>query len=413
MTSFLMAVCNRTSLGVAAEEATERFSIGPAQLSLFVIVQVAVYASMQIPVGAILDRVGTRWMVVTGMILMSIGQSGLAFSLSVEQVLGARVLVGLGDSMIFISLTRLVPAWFSPRHVPVVTQLTAQVGQLGQILSAVPLLIILHRAGWAPAYLSAAALTVMCAVLIAIVVRDRQPGVPKSTAGASARQILGDLKTAAGTLGTQLGFWSHFSVQYSSMVFLLVWGFPFITLGLGYSPAFGAAMLSLLAIVSAVFGPMVGRLTAKYPMRRSNIVLTEVALSAAAWGLVLAWPGVAPKWVVIVLVCVLAINGPASMVSFDFARTFNPASRLGSASGIVNTAGYIACLITIWGVGFVLEVRGGEFSLENFRLAFCVQYAVWGLGVAMLLWTRRRTRKVHGAPDDRFHHAVIRRLRGR
>ena len=40
--------------------------------------------------------------------------------------------------------------------------------------------------------------------------------------------------------GTRLGLWSHFATQFSGMVFALMWGFPFMTLGLGYSPTWPA-----------------------------------------------------------------------------------------------------------------------------------------------------------------------------
>lgn len=413
LTSFFVAVMNRTSLGVAAEEALDRFHIGPSQFSLFVVVQVAVYALLQVPVGVVLDRVGTRVMVVSGLTLMALGQATMAIAVTVEQAIGARVLVGAGDAMIFISLTRLVPAWFSSRHVPVVTQLTGQCGQLGQILSAVPLLAILHTYGWTPAYLSAAGGSVLVGAVILIVVRDRPPGVAalssRVTLGSASRSVL----SAARTRGTQLGFWAHFTVQYSGMVFLLVWGYPFIVSGLGYSAAFGAAMLSLMAVVSALVAPFLGRLTAAYPLRRSNLVFLSVCGTVLAWTAVLAWPGVAPMWVVLVLVVALAVNGPTSMVGFDFARTFNPVSRLGSATGIVNTGGYIACLVTIWLVGAIMQARGGDFSLDNFKVAFTVQYAVWGFGFVMHLWTRRRIRQEVGGPPDHFHTAVLRHLRSR
>ncbi|HQR43564.1 MAG TPA: ATP-binding cassette domain-containing protein, partial [Gemmatales bacterium] len=48
--------------------------------------------------------------------------------------------------------------------VPVLTQLTGLVGQAGQVLSLVPLVIVLHSAGWTPAFLSAAA----CGVIVAV-----------------------------------------------------------------------------------------------------------------------------------------------------------------------------------------------------------------------------------------------------
>ena len=54
---------------------------------------------------------------------------------------------------------------------------------------------------------------------------------------------------------------------------------------------------------------------------------------------------------IVVLVLTLAAYGPASAVGFDFARTFNPSTRLGAATGIVNMGGFTASLVTIFVIG--------------------------------------------------------------
>ena len=57
----------------------------------------------------------------------------------------------------------------------------------------------------------------------------------------------------------------------------------------------------------------------------------------------------------VVLVVLIAVGGPGSMIGFDLARTFNPPTRIGSASGIVNTGGFIATLTAVALVGVVLD----------------------------------------------------------
>ena len=59
----------------------------------------------------------------------------------------ARILVGAGDAMTFISVLRLIPAWFPARRVPLITQLTGQLGQLGQVASTIPLVAALAGPG--------------------------------------------------------------------------------------------------------------------------------------------------------------------------------------------------------------------------------------------------------------------------
>jgi sugar phosphate permease len=142
-----------------------------------------------------------------------------------------------------------------------------------------------------------------------------------------------------------------------------------------------------------VFGQLVGR----HPLRRSWLVLGIIVVTVVIWTAVLAWPGRAPLWLLVLLVLGLALGGPGAMIGFDFARTFNPPGRMGSATGIVNIGGFAASLLTIFAIGVVLDaVSGGgardSYSLGAFKLAWSVQYLVWGIGVMGILRSRRRVR---------------------
>jgi len=114
------------------------------------------------------------------------------------------------------------------------------------------------------------------------------------------------------------------------------------------------------------------------------------------WAVVLIWPGRAPLWLLVVLVVVLAVGGPGSMVGFDLARTFNPPTRLGSATGIVNVGGFVASLGTVALIGIVLDqvAPGGPstYTVDSFRAAMSVQYLVWVIGVVQILRFRRKAR---------------------
>src|SRR6185369_632656 len=90
---------------------------------------------------------------------------------------------------------------------------------------------------------------------------------------------------------------------------------------------------------------------------------------------------------------VISIGGPGSMVGFDFARTFNPSTTLGTAQGMVNMGGFVASLLVMQAMGLILDAAG-DFSLGSFRLACTVQYAIWGLAVVGILITRRKARRL-------------------
>src|SRR4051794_35689322 len=77
---YLLAVFNRSSLGVAGLLAQDRFGISAAQLSFFVVLQLVVYAGLQIPIGVLLDRYGSRVLLLSGLVLMSLGQLMFAYA---------------------------------------------------------------------------------------------------------------------------------------------------------------------------------------------------------------------------------------------------------------------------------------------------------------------------------------------
>lgn len=119
--AYIVAVLDRTTLGVSGLDAADRFSAGPSVLSTFVVLQVVVYAGAQVPAGLLLDRYGSRVLIVTGAALMAAGQVTAGADGLAPLALGARAIVGLGDAVTFISVLRLVPHWFPPRRVPLLT----------------------------------------------------------------------------------------------------------------------------------------------------------------------------------------------------------------------------------------------------------------------------------------------------
>ncbi|RNE62348.1 MFS transporter [Cryobacterium tepidiphilum] len=401
--AYLSAILQRTSLGIAGVAATERYGGSAAVLSSLAVVQLIVYAAAQIPVGVLIDRFGPRRLMLCGTALMVVGQLTLAFAPTITVAVIGRILVGAGDATIFISVIRLINSWFTGRLVPPLSQWMGNIGQLGQVLSAVPLAWVLHISGWTAAFCSAASVAAVALVVIVIAIRDR-PGESTEPAGeATLSSALAQLRQAFKRPGTQLGFWSHYVTQSSGTVFSLLWGFPFMVYGLGYPPSFAAAMLTVIVGAGMVFGPVLGVLTARHPLHRSNIVLGIVTAIGIAWAVVLLWPTEPPVWLIVLLLVVIGVGGPGSLIGFDFARTFNPQRSLGSANGVVNVGGFTASFVMMYLIGLILDVvnnarvaqgsAGDLYALDAFRVAFAVQYLVIGLGVVFLLRARRKTRR--------------------
>jgi MFS family permease len=393
---YFFAIFNRSSLGVAGIMAAGRFDISAAQLSTFTVLQLGVYAAMQIPVGVLVDRFGPRRLLLTGALLMTGAQLGFAFTGSFAGALAARVFLGMGDAMVFISVLRVVAYWFRPMRNPVLSQLTGLLGQLGALVAAIPLAHALESFGWTPTFAVIASVGILLGLLIVLLVRDAPPGTPVAHDAKPPRVVLHDLRHAWRDPGTRLGLWSHFTTQFSANVMGLLWGYPFFLHGQHTGRPAAGALLSLLVLTTMVGGPVIGGYIAKHPWHRSTIVISIVAGIATMWTVVLLWPGDAPLWLLAVLVVVTGLGGPGSLIGFDVARTFASPSRLGSATGIVNVGGFVASLLVVLGIGLVLDAvtpgSGAHYPPHAYTLAMCVQYAFWILGGTQVLRYRKRAR---------------------
>jgi MFS family permease len=396
MLVYVLAVFHRSSLGVAGLVATERFDISATQLATFTMLQLLVYAGMQIPVGLLVDRFGSRSVLLVGLVLMTLAQGLFAFAHSFSVALVARAFVGVGDAMTFICVLRLVSTWFPQRRIPLVTQLTGVLGQLGAIGAAVPMTWALSNFGWTRAYLGAASIGLVLVVALLLFLHDAPEGRNLRGPQLSLSSIRGSLAASWAQPGTRLGFWMHFTSQFSATTLSLLWGYPFFVRGEGRSPATAGLLLTLIVIAVIASGPVVGWLVGAHPWHRSTIVLSIVSAIVVVWTVVLVWPGDAPLGLLMLLAVVVGVGGPASVIGFDLGRTSNPAHRLASATGIINQGGFYATLSLVVAIGLVLDWRtpggGADYPASAFRWAMSVQYVLWGLGIVQIWRYRRRTR---------------------
>jgi sugar phosphate permease len=412
--SYVVAILNRSSFGVATLEVSQLFGVSSAVLATMAVAQLVVYALLQVPVGVLLDRYGPRVLVASGAAGMAAGQVVLALAPSATWVLVGRMLVGAGDALTFVSVVRLVPAWFAARRVPVMTQLTGSLGQLGQVLSAVPVVALLHAEGWRTTFLSVAAVGVVATIAVLAVVRDapadpgavvlaaddgRRVGLLRRRwrpAPARAPREPGALRAVLGDPGARLGFWMHFTGQFSNHVVVLLWGFAFFVEGQGRTAGEASALLTLNVVAAVVAGPLIGLLVGRRPGARMPLALGTAVAIGLAWLSVVLPTSPVPLGVLAVFVVVVAVGGPTSLIAFDVARSCTPPARLGTATGFVNTGGFVGALLTMLVVGVVLDrVGGGARDLDAFRTAFSVVAVPWVVGVAGMLLGRRSARRAH------------------
>ncbi|PRY42551.1 MFS transporter [Umezawaea tangerina] len=392
---YIAALFHRTSLGVAGLEASERFGVGPAALGTFTVLQIGLYALMQIPTGLLVDRFGPRRVLTAAALLMGTGQVLFAVADSYPLGLLARGVLGIGDAMTWVSVLRLAAAHFPARRFPVIVAISAALGGVGNLAATVPLTLLLGGAGWTWTFLIAGFATAAYAAVAFARLRDVPAGVVVPVLPPqSPRVVLRKVATAWSVPGTRLGFWTHFSTMSTPAVLGLLWGFPYLVEAQGMSRSAASSALSLLVLGAVASGPLLGSVISRKPELRMPIAGWFLAGALVVWTVLLAWPGgVVPAPVVLTAFVVLSLGGPISGIAFALARDYNPMHRVSTATGVVNVGGFAAVTGSALAVGVLLDVFDGLPPAQAYRIAFLSLAAMLVLGVwrTAVWWRRART----------------------
>jgi MFS family permease len=383
---YMAAVFHRGSLGVASLEATGRFGVGPAGLGAFTVLQLLVYAAMQVPTGLLVDRFGPRKVLTTAALLIGTGQVLFALVTSYPLALLARGVLGFGDAMTFISLLRLASAHFTARQYSSVVGFTAALGSLGNLAATVPLTLLLRDAGWTATFLITGLMTAGYA-LVASRLRDTPDGPAPKAAPVKLREVARSVRDAWFVPATRLGFWVHFTTMAVPAILGLLWGFPYLVQEHGLSDQAASSVLGVMVIVAMVTGPLIGAVIGRRAELRMPLVAWYLLGAAVLWALLLSWPGRLHPAILSVVFGLLALGLPLSAIGFSIARDFNPLHRVGTASGVVNVGGFSATTIGAFGIGLVLDA-GVPFRLALLVPAVLMVLGIWRTGV---WWRRART----------------------
>jgi MFS family permease len=401
---YLVAVFHRTSLGVAGLQASERFGISPSQLSIFVLLQLGVYAGMQIPTGILVDRYGPRRLLLVAAGSMGIAQILFALAQSYPVALLARGLLGCGDALTFVSVLRFAAGQFAPRRYPVIVAVTGMLGMLGNIAATVPLASLLHSAGWTPTFFSAGLLSLVSGIGVYLTLprAAAPPRRPRELAAflESLRSVGRRVQLAWSMSGTRAGFWVHFTAMSTSLTFGVLWGVPFMVEGQRMTRDQASSLLLATVIVGVLASPLIGLVTGRFRATRVPLAIGSCAVTVLGWYLLLAlYSGPAPRPVLTALVLVTGLGGPVSAIGFALARDYNGPAIVGTATGVVNVGGFVAGILGSLGIGWTLDGIGAV-DTGAYRWAFAVAVTVQAFGLAQTVrWWLRARRAVLSAQE--------------
>lgn len=333
-------------------------------------------------VGALVDRIGSRRMVLIGGALLTLGLLGSAFADALWQVVilyGVVMTIG-ANCLGLLVFVPLLSALFVRRRGTAIAVLQSANG-LGRAISAPVSQLLISGVGWRSAYLlEAAAMAVIVVPLAALFRRgpERRAAEAGSAAMAAPRSwtLMEAMRTAP--------FWLLFFVYMFTSIgsFLVSLHQIAFAVDVGFDPLYAAGVLgagSFLALPGVI---LTGTLSDFIGRERSALLAYAISIIGVAAALLISQPD--QHLLLWLHACFFGLTwgarGPA--VTAKTADLF-PGPRLGTILGVITVGSGIGAAIGSWAAGWIFDLTG------SYHIAFLLSIAAYLCG-AMAFWALRR-----------------------
>lgn len=321
------------------------------------------HAAMQIPGGFLADKFGAKRVIVLALIVVSIGNFGIAFSTDYTQLLMWKFIVGIGTGSSFVAGARYVYQCIPQEKLLLYQGYYGASVLLGSgfVIFVVPQ-VADHYKAWPPTFL----LTASLAAVVFLAVLFFAPNPPdKSHPSTSLLKMLSN-----GQLWL-LGF-----VQMASFGLVIAISSWITTMLKENFADVNKLLISFIASLALLLGiftrPIGGKLLAKVGVRQ--LIISSLILNSIGCFLIAAFKGEMVADVIAILLLGIGCGLP-------YAGLFNRAAiifpgRAGAAMGLVNMLGIVFILVAAPLVGNITD-RTGNFnmafiSMGIFALFICI-----------------------------------------
>ncbi|HEX5452888.1 MAG TPA: MFS transporter [Stellaceae bacterium] len=343
-------------------------------------------------VGAMVDRLGPRRLLMLGSVLLVLGLAGSAYITALWQIVGLYgIVMTLGANCLgLVVFVPLLSRYFVRRRGMAISIVQSANG-IARGLSAPAVEFTILSIGWRSTYLVQAALMAAVALPLMALFRRVEPADGSGTAPRSTPQPQSAAAPASMQPGWTLAeavrtphFWLLFSVYLCTGL-----GSFFVSLhqlafaaDIGFDKLYAAEVLGAGALLS-VPGIVVTGTLSDYVGREVAAVL---AYGVSILGVVFALMITSPDQHLLLWLhaCFFGITwgarGPA--ITAKTADLF-PGPRLGTILGVITIGSGLGAAIGSWGAGFVFDMTG------SYRVAFLLSIASYACGV-VAFWALRR-----------------------
>ena len=361
--TYIFVYFHRMAPAVVSDDLTAAFGTSGASLGTLAAIYFFVYAAMQLPSGVLSDTLGTRTAIISGNLLAGVGSIIFGLASTFTMACLGRFIVGMGVSVVFVSIMKNNSIWFSDRMFGLMSGLTLLIGNLGSIMAAAPLAALLTVCSWRITFIGIGLVSIGLAALGFFFVRNR----PEDFGFASLREMEGkkpmakrdqhwskDLFAVLKTIDIWPGFWVQLGITGGIYAFMGLWGVPYLqtTFDLSREQAalYMTDMLLSFALGSLFFGWFSDRLG-----KRKPVLLGGILLYLATW-LVLIFIPWSPGPFGFFLFGLLGFSGSVFVLTFACAKeTINP-SLAGMSVGIVNMGAFLGTTIMQPLFGWILDL---------------------------------------------------------
>lgn len=383
---FLLSLFYRVSVAVISPQLSSDLGLSPVELGDLAAAFFYAFAASQIPLGFIMDRLGSRMVMtvlglvgVAGAVLFGLAQNG-------TQALWGRILLGLGMGCNLMGTFTLLAAWFPVDRFALLSGVVSGLGTLGNLMAATPLAMAAQWLGWRGSFLAVAGINFLQVVILFLVVRDYPGGKRPAEVGKAGPS------GKSRSLFTTYYFWAislSTFVRYGFFVALQgLWVAPFLIYGLGFDPIEAGNALFLMGVGLMMGMPICGRLSDRWLGTRRGIVwpsLTGFALLVLCMSF---WPKGISLWLVYVFFfCLGFVSGPGQIM-YAHIKELVPPSMIARAMTGIN-------LFTMLGAAAFTQILGMVISSdptsmrgpEGFAPAWYLGAGALGLAAFLYFWT--------------------------
>ncbi|MBU0455566.1 MAG: MFS transporter [Pseudomonadota bacterium] len=363
----------QVSPNVIAEDLMREFHMDGAALGYCGALYFWSYALMQIPVGILLDRFGSRKWLTIAAFVCALGSFGFASSSSIIAADLSRTLMGFGSAFAAVGCLNLAARWFSSKHFALLTGLMVTIGMLGAAFGEEPFALVIGTMGWRHALFALGWIGLFLSALMWLVIRDYPKGKhprispTKAPLWEGLRRVISNRQ-------------SWIAAIYGGLMFAptpilgALWGTSFIEHSYHFSHTTAAGMSSAIFIGWIIGCPFFGWLSDHFCLRKPPMYIASVgALISALLFIYL------PIWSPLVLAVLLAFFGFISSgfaPAFSIVREINPHRYSATSLGFMNMANTLGAAAAQPAIGIILDTLWTGTMNNGARIYSVHQYQI-------------------------------------